>query len=116
MKDEKKAGLTASAPFVSPTVAGDRKASDTRLRLYVARSTPNSIRAEQNLAAALNQMDAAASKPELEIVDVFAHPKRAITDSVMTTPTLIGIGADRRLTMIGDLADSGKLKLFLLSL
>jgi hypothetical protein len=92
------------------------KAAEARLRLYVARSTPNSVRAEHNLTVALEDMSDLNVKPELEIVDVFAHPKRAITDSVMITPTLIGIGPKGRYTMIGDLADESKLKLFLQSL
>ncbi len=90
--------------------------SDTntaRLRLYVARATPNSTRAEHNLKAALSCIDDAAKRLVLEIIDVFSEPKRAIGDGVIVTPTLIGLKDRRRLTMMGDLSDSGKLKLLL---
>ncbi len=73
-----------------------------RLRLYIARSTPNSVRAELNLSAVL---DGFRDRLDLEIVDVFAQPKRAITDGVVATPTLIGSAADRRIVLMGDLAD-----------
>jgi hypothetical protein len=94
----------------------DAKPAAVRLRLYIARSTPNSVRAEQNLAAALKEMSEENRELELEIVDVFTHPKRALTDSVMITPTLIRIGTNGRSTMIGDLSDGAKLRLFLRSL
>ena len=92
------------------------KTAYARLRLYIARSTPNSVRAEHNLTVALKDMNDELGKPELEIVDVFAHPKRALTDSVMITPTLIGMGPNGRHTMIGDLADGAKLRRFIQSL
>jgi circadian clock protein KaiB len=86
------------------------------LRLYVAGSTPNSTRAEANLLAAMKEMGAEGGSVNLEIVDVFTHPKRALTDGVIVTPTLIGIVANGRKTMMGDLTDSAKLKLLLTSL
>ena len=86
------------------------------LRLYVAGSTPNSARAESNLLAAIKEMDAGGGRLELEIVDVFTHPKRALTDGVIVTPTLIGIVANGRKTIMGDLTDSAKLRLLLTSL
>jgi circadian clock protein KaiB len=84
-----------------------------RIRLYVARATPNSTRAEHNLKAALSCIDDAAKRLALEIIDVFSEPKRAIADGVIVTPTLIGLKDRQRLTMMGDLSDSGKLKLLL---
>ena len=85
----------------------DPSALRRRLRLYVARSTPNSARAEENLRAALHDM--VGERPELEIVDVFTNPRRAVTDGVIVTPTLIGLRSTRRLTLIGDLTDAVKL-------
>jgi len=81
-----------------------------RIRLYIARATPNSTRAENNLKAALTCIDGAADGLELEIIDVFSEPKRAISDGVIVTPTLIGLKDRQRLTMMGDLSDDGKLK------
>jgi circadian clock protein KaiB len=76
-----------------------------RLRLYIAQSTPNSIRAAQNLSVVLNGLVGNCLVPELEIIDVFTQPRRAITDGVMVTPTLIGFAGDKRIILIGDLGD-----------
>lgn len=81
-----------------------------QLRLYVARSTPNSVRAQHNLAIALDALQAAIALPALEIIDVFAQPKRAITDGVVVTPTLIAIAPARRVVLMGDLADQDQLQ------
>lgn len=87
-----------------------------RLRLYVARSTPNSVRAEQNLAMALKELCEGNFELTLEVFDVFTHPKPALTDRIMVTPTLISMGPSGRNTMIGDLSDSAKLRTFLQNL
>jgi circadian clock protein KaiB len=76
-----------------------------RLRLYVARSTPNSVRAEQNLAAVLAVLSEGFAGLMVETIDVFLQPKRAITDGVVVTPTLIGSTAEKRIVLMGDLAD-----------
>ena len=46
----------------------------------------------------------------VEFIDVLADAKRAVTDNVIVTPTLIALGAKQRLVMIGDLSDAGKLE------
>lgn len=79
--------------------------ANVRLRLYIARSTPNSVRAEHNLSVVLDGFGDRRAPLELEIIDVFAQPKRAITDGIVATPTLIGLAADRRIVLMGDLAD-----------
>lgn len=87
-----------------------RPASGVHLRLYVARSTPNSVRAEHNLSAVLDGLGQSQARPSLEIVDVFSQPKRAITDGIVVTPTLIGQGAGTRIVLMGDLADQIQLE------
>lgn|GEM_PF-1946751 len=87
-----------------------------RLRLYVARSTPNSVRAEHNLSAALNGLDGGLGRPKLEVIDVFSQPKRAIKDGVIVTPTLIGFAADKRIVLMGDLADQVQVQRAILDL
>ena len=81
-----------------------------RLRLYIARSTPNSVRAEFNLATVLQVIEGGAFSAFLEVIDVFSEPKRAITDGVVVTPTLICIASGRRAMLMGDLADLGLLQ------
>jgi hypothetical protein len=86
------------------------KSAGGRLRLYVAGSTPNSVRAERNLAAALHDIAEDAQGLEHEIIDVLIHAKQAILDGVIVTPTLVGQNAGDRLILIGDLADLAELK------
>jgi circadian clock protein KaiB len=80
-----------------------------RLRLYVALATPNSERAVENLMLALAEMGDRAKPLGVEVVDVFNQPRRAITDGVIVTPTLIGLRGEGRVVMIGDLTDKLKL-------
>jgi hypothetical protein len=79
------------------------------LRLYVASTTPNSERAKANLDAALRDFSASPVY-RVDLIDVLADAKRAVTDNVIVTPTLVAIGPKRRLVMIGDLSDSNKLQ------
>ena len=79
------------------------------LKLYVARSTPNSVRAEQNLLAALAAGGHAEAAISLEVIDVFSHGKRATIDGVIVTPTLICTYGDKRQTIVGDLSNSAQL-------
>lgn len=94
-----------------PPAAGRRPA--TGVRLYIARGTPNSSRAEKNLSTAIHELDGAGRGLPVEVVDVFTEPKRAIKDGIIATPTLIGFCAGSRQILVGDLADSGKLQSFL---
>jgi hypothetical protein len=85
------------------------KGNEICLRLYVASTTPNSERAKANLDAALRDFSAVPGY-RVELIDVLADAKRAVTDNVIVTPTLVAIGPKRQLIMIGDLSDSHKLQ------
>jgi circadian clock protein KaiB len=64
-------------------------------------------------------MAASTTAPEtfgLEIIDVFTDPRRALTDGVLVTPTLIGISPKGRTTIMGDLTDSEPLRRLLAQL
>jgi hypothetical protein len=80
-----------------------------RLRLYIARSTPNSVRAEHNLSVVLARLPGNLASLALEVIDVFAYPKLAITDGVVVTPTLIGLNSEKRIVLMGDLSDQAQL-------
>ena len=82
---------------------------DICLRLYIASTTPNSERAKTNLDAALRESTVLPGY-RVELIDVLADAKRAVTDNVIVTPTLVAIGPKQRLVMIGDLSDSSKLQ------
>lgn len=58
-----------------------------RFRLYVAGEAPNSVQAIANLAALCRVH--LPDRHEIEIVDVFREPKRALAESIFMTPTLV---------------------------
>ena len=74
-----------------------------RLRLYVAGTAPNSIRAIANAKQLCEQHFAAAH--ELEIIDLLVFPKRGQPDRIIVTPTLIKLAPPPVQRVIGNLSD-----------
>ena len=58
-----------------------------KFRLYIAGDAQNSALAIANLAAICRAH--LPDRHEIELVDVFLEPKRALADGIMMTPTLI---------------------------
>jgi circadian clock protein KaiB len=56
-------------------------------RLYIAGDAPNSLQAIANLAQLCDTH--LADRHTIEIVDVLLEPKRALTESILMTPTLV---------------------------
>jgi circadian clock protein KaiB len=81
------------------------------LRLYVAGSAPNSVRAHANLLALLER----AGRPDyhLDVVDCILEPQRALRDGVLVTPTLVKVEPAPRETIIGTLSDARQVALVL---
>ncbi len=75
------------------------------LRLYVAGTAPNSVKAVANLEAICRQYLKGAYK--LEIVDVCEHPQRALDDGVVVTPSLAKVSPAPVSNVIGNLSDTG---------
>jgi circadian clock protein KaiB len=74
-----------------------------KFRLYVSGDTPNSTRALANLKSfCLLHL---AGSYEIEIVDVFKDPKRALEDHILLTPTLVRLFPPPLLRVIGSLND-----------
>lgn len=84
------------------------RAGPHRLCLYVAGSSPRSLRAVQNVRR-LCESELAGSY-NLEIIDIYKQPRRATDDQVVAIPTLIkqAPGVVRRL--IGDLSNFALLR------
>ena len=82
------------------------KAPGLRLRLYVAGHAPNSERAVANLRAICDEHFASAH--ELEIVDLLEHPKRAVADGIIVTPTLLKLLPLPVQRVIGSLSDTNQ--------
>lgn len=83
---------------------GDGAADDVLLlRLYVAGTAPNSLRAAENLRALCAIHFSGRCK--LEIVDVLKEPLRALNDDILVTPTLVKLSPRPTARVIGDLSD-----------
>ena len=89
------------------------KAPALRLRLYIAGSAPNSLRAIANCRAICDEHF--ASGHELEIVDLLEQPKRAVADGIIVTPTLLKLLPLPVQRVIGSLSDTNQVLLALSS-
>lgn len=74
------------------------------LRLYVARNAPNSSRAIANLTRICHHY--VGERYQLEIVDVWEQPERALQDGVIATPLLIRLYPEPTVLLLGDLRDT----------
>ena len=77
-----------------------------RLRLYIAGHAPNSVLAIANCRAICDEHFAAGH--ELEIVDLLDHPKRAVADGIIVTPTLLKLLPLPVQRVIGTLSDTNQ--------
>jgi circadian clock protein KaiB len=73
--------------------------------LYVAGKAPNSVKAIANLQAICRRYLKDGYK--LEVVDVCEHPRRALADGVVVTPTLAKVSPAPASNIIGNLSDTG---------
>lgn len=73
------------------------------LRLYIAGRAPNSLRAIANCRAICDEHFPSAH--DLEIVDLLEHPKRALADGIIVTPTLLKLQPLPIQQVIGSLSD-----------
>ena len=81
------------------------------LRLYVAGHAPNSLRAIANARAICDEHY--ASRHELAIVELLQHPRRALADGIIVTPTLLKLLPLPVQRVIGDLSDRDQVLLTL---
>lgn len=77
------------------------------MRLYVAGSAPNSVKAIANLQAICRRHLKDGYK--LEIVDVCEQPQRALSDGVLVTPSLTKVSPAPTFNLIGNLSDTDNL-------
>jgi circadian clock protein KaiB len=74
-----------------------------KFRLYVAGDGPNSRKAIANLAAICREH--LPGRHEIEIVDVFCEPKRALKDGVLLTPLVVRIQPRPTCQIVGSLTE-----------
>lgn len=82
-----------------------------RLRLYVAGQAPNSLRAIGNAKAICEEYF--NGRYVLEIIDMIAHPKRALADAIIVTPTLVRLSPLPITRVIGNLSDTERVLMVL---
>ena len=81
------------------------------MRLYVASGAPNSVRAISNLESICKRY--LKSNYELEIVDVFEEPQRALAEGVLVTPSLSKLSPIPTSKVVGNLSDENAVLLAL---
>lgn len=69
---------------------GVKRGATFSFRLYVAGDSLNSVDALANLTAICQRW--LPQQHEIEIVDVFREPGRALADGILMTPTLLRLG------------------------
>ena len=74
-----------------------------RFRLFVAGDTQNSIAARANLNALCRTH--LQDRHEIEVVDILLEPKRALTDGVFMTPTLLKVAPGPVCKIVGTLSN-----------
>ena len=75
-----------------------------KFRLYVAGDALNSAQARANLDALCRAQ--LAGRHEIEVVDVFREPKRALADGIFMTPTLVKLAPLPVRTIVGTLSQT----------
>jgi len=79
-----------------------------RLRLYIAGSSPRSLRAVQNVKR-ICESELSGSY-NLEVVDIYKEPRRAAEDQIVAIPTLIKQAPGVLRRMIGDMSETALLR------
>lgn len=79
-----------------------KHATKFKFRIYVADNTQNSEQAIVNLNAFCR--DHLPGPYEIEVVDVFQEPKRALADGIFLTPTLVKLAPSPMRKIVGTLS------------
>ena len=75
-----------------------------KFRLYVAGDALNSAQAQANLNALCRTH--LPDRHEIEVVDVFKNPKRALVDGIFMTPTLLRLAPSPVRMIVGTLSQT----------
>jgi circadian clock protein KaiB len=76
-----------------------------KFRLYVAGDAQNSVDAIANLTAICRKY--LPGRYDIEVMDVFIEPARALTDGIFMTPTLVKLAPAPMRRIIGNLSRTG---------
>jgi circadian clock protein KaiB len=75
-----------------------------KFRLFIADDTQNSAQAVANLTAFCREY--LPDRHQIEIIDVFKDPKRALADGVFMTPTLVKLAPAPTRRIVGTLSQT----------
>jgi circadian clock protein KaiB len=75
-----------------------------KFRLYVAGDAQNSAQAVGNLIALCQAH--LPDRHDIEVVDVFREPKRALADGILMTPTLVKLAPSPVRRIVGTLSQA----------
>lgn len=75
-----------------------------RFQIYVAEGALNSLQAVANLRAICRAY--LPDRHEIEVVDVFTQPLRALADRIVMTPTLVVLSPPPLRRIVGSLSDT----------
>ena len=75
-----------------------------KFRLYVAGDAQNSAQAVANLTAICHTY--LLDRHDIEVVDVFREPKRALADGILMTPTLVKLSPSPMRRIVGTLSQT----------
>jgi circadian clock protein KaiB len=81
-----------------------RRPAVFKFRLYTADDTQNSAQALANITALCRTY--LADRHEIEVVDVFREPQRALADGIRLTPTLVKLAPAPIQTIVGTLSQT----------
>jgi circadian clock protein KaiB len=76
-----------------------------KFRLYIAGDAQNSVEALANLTTICRKY--LPGLHNIEVMDVFLEPARALTDGIFMTPTLVKLAPAPTRTIIGNLSRTG---------
>ena len=82
-----------------------------KFRLYIADDAQNGAQARSNLISLCRTY--LPDQHEIEIVDVLLEPKRALTDSIFMTPTLLKLSPPPVRRIVGTLSQTEQVLLML---
>jgi circadian clock protein KaiB len=77
-----------------------------KFRLFIAADTLNSVQAASNLNALCKAH--LPGRHEIEVIDVFKEPKRALADGIRMTPTLVKLAPGPVRRVVGNLTDTDR--------
>ena len=91
------------------TLASEDGVEHYVLRLYISGATPKSSRAIENIKRVCETR--LKDRYELEVIDVYQHPKMVVADQIIAAPTLIKKLPLPMRKLIGDLSSDEKVLL-----